>query len=211
MAPWQVQHVLEAHLSQEVADKSFKTVPPQVTPTHEMHMYVVARDIGMAPCVQDGMLSLALCKPVIRSRAAVGDWLVGHPPKDASATDGAILYIALITSVMTPSEYHNHTGWDRGDQLYRTDTGTGKLVHRRNIKYHDNPDSYRRDMKGNVLLSTRYNRWHCVDPLKWNEFEGYQRRGDKTVTITSRQRQHLLNCIMQAYNGKYAKFMPCTT
>ena len=46
-----------------------------------------------------------------------------------------------------------------------------------------------------------------MDPLKWNEFEGYKRKGDKTVTITVRQRQYVLNAIKYDYNGKYAKFM----
>ena len=46
-----------------------------------IYSYVLAKDIGMAPCVSDGMLSLALCKVGIRqavgNKNKVGDVLVG--------------------------------------------------------------------------------------------------------------------------------------
>lgn len=40
-------------------------------------VYVVDRDFGFAPNPFHGILSLATCKPRIRSVAAIGDWVVG--------------------------------------------------------------------------------------------------------------------------------------
>lgn len=42
-----------------------------------VYVYVVDRDFGFAPNPFHGFLSLATCKPRIRSVASVGDWVVG--------------------------------------------------------------------------------------------------------------------------------------
>jgi hypothetical protein len=39
----------------------------------ELYSYVVVKDSGIAPHPYGGLCSLALCKPVIRRRADVGD------------------------------------------------------------------------------------------------------------------------------------------
>lgn len=42
-----------------------------------VYVYVVDRDFGFAPNPFHGFLTLATCKPRIRSVASVGDWIVG--------------------------------------------------------------------------------------------------------------------------------------
>ncbi len=43
----------------------------------KLYSYVVARDFGFAPNPFYGVCTLATCKPEIRKRADVGDWVVG--------------------------------------------------------------------------------------------------------------------------------------
>jgi Nucleotide modification associated domain 2 len=56
-----------------------------------MYYYKLTNDDGGAPCVQGDLLSLAICKPMIRSTARPGDLIFGFaansldntsPPKD---------------------------------------------------------------------------------------------------------------------------------
>lgn len=42
-----------------------------------LYSYVVAHDFGFAPNPFDGLCTLATCKPDIRKKAAVGDYIVG--------------------------------------------------------------------------------------------------------------------------------------
>src|SRR3989442_15824121 len=41
------------------------------------YFYKLTVDDGGGPCVEDGLLSLAICKPTIRSAAQVGDVIFG--------------------------------------------------------------------------------------------------------------------------------------
>jgi len=43
----------------------------------KLRSYVVNSDSGFAPHVNNGMISLATCKPMVRSSSKVGDWVVG--------------------------------------------------------------------------------------------------------------------------------------
>jgi hypothetical protein len=43
--------------------------------------YSLVADNGMAPCIERGILTLCLCKPMIRKSASVGEWVVGFVPK----------------------------------------------------------------------------------------------------------------------------------
>ena len=56
-------------------------VAPLMVSMFTIFTYVLAKHDGMAPCVQGGLLSLALCKPKVRkgieNKNGVGDALVG--------------------------------------------------------------------------------------------------------------------------------------
>jgi len=45
--------------------------------TSRIYLYKLTTDNGGAPAVYRGRLSLAICKPRIRGKAEIGDWLVG--------------------------------------------------------------------------------------------------------------------------------------
>ena len=43
----------------------------------QIYSYVLRYDDGVAPNPYGGVCTLAICKPVIRKKAQVGDWVIG--------------------------------------------------------------------------------------------------------------------------------------
>jgi hypothetical protein len=67
-------------------------------------MYVVARDYGFAPNPFHGYCTLAACKPVIRRKAEVGDWIIGMGGSALKAT-GRCIFSMKVTEKLTFNEY----------------------------------------------------------------------------------------------------------
>lgn len=68
--------------------------------------YVVARDFGFAPNPFHGYCTLATCKPVIRSGAAVGDWVVGTGAKKYDLAVH-LVYAMEVEEIMDYDAYWN--------------------------------------------------------------------------------------------------------
>lgn len=58
--------------------------------------YKLTVDNDGAPCVVDGLLSLAICKPMIRRTAFPGDLIFGFAANSLHA-DNRLIYIARVT------------------------------------------------------------------------------------------------------------------
>lgn len=67
--------------------------------------YKLTTDDGGAPCVQDGLLSLAICKPTIRSTAKRGDLIFGFAA-NSLRSDNRLLYIARVTDKLPDGQYY---------------------------------------------------------------------------------------------------------
>ena len=68
--------------------------------------YVVRYDSGFAPNPFHGYCTLATCKPWIRERAAVGDWVVGTGSAGAPVRRGGYLVYAMkVTAVLSTRCY----------------------------------------------------------------------------------------------------------
>lgn len=61
-----------------------------------IYFYKLTVDDGGAPCVEKGLLSLAICKPMIRSSAQIGDIIVGFAANSLHS-DNRLIYIAEVT------------------------------------------------------------------------------------------------------------------
>jgi hypothetical protein len=86
-------------------------------------VYKVRYDDGTAPCVEAGLLSLAICKPAIRSTAQVGDTLIGFAAKSMCA-DQHLVYAAVVTRKIADGAYYRGTEWrKRGDCVYAWRSG----------------------------------------------------------------------------------------
>ena len=70
----------------------------------KLYSYVVARDFGFAPNPFYRFCTLGTCKPVIRKRAKVGDWIVGTGSK-ARGREGCLVFVMRVTEVISFNHY----------------------------------------------------------------------------------------------------------
>jgi len=102
----------------------------------KLNSYVITRDYGFAPNPFHGFCTLATCKPRIRKRAKIGDWVIGTGGVDLKLS-GKMIFAMKVTETMTFQEY-----WD--DPRFRIkqprfDSGRS-LAYGDNIYYKDTPD-----------------------------------------------------------------------
>ncbi len=126
-----------------------------------IYFYKLMVDAGAAPCVQRGMLSLAICKPMIRSGAEVDDLIFGFT---ASSRDprNRLIYAAIITEKLLEGKYYERDKYtSRDDCIY--ECRKGRYVRRKDAKFHNNPGDLPHDLgeypeypRANVLLSTDF-------------------------------------------------------
>jgi putative DNA base modification enzyme with NMAD domain len=122
--------------------------------------YVLADDNGMAPCAEQGILSLTCCKPLIRRGARVGEWVVGFVPKGLGR--GRVAWAGQIAKVIPLGEYERRFS-GRQDAIYRlADSAPGEqevLVPLRD-DYHVDEKSRKRDRSGkNALVFNPFWYW----------------------------------------------------
>ncbi|MGR9209405.1 Nmad2 family putative nucleotide modification protein (plasmid) [Rhizobium leguminosarum] len=69
-----------------------------------VYIYVVARDFGFAPNPFHGVCTLATCKPVVRRKAKIGDWVIGMGGAKLDAV-GRCIFAMQVTATMSFDEY----------------------------------------------------------------------------------------------------------
>ena len=118
----------------------------------KIYFYKMIVDNGGAPCVQDGLLSLAICKPQIRSTINVGDFIIGF---GSNALDNKLFYIAEVINKLLDGEYYKQEKYFyRDDCLYSFD---GQQYSRReDKKYHISNNTPNDEGNDIVLLSDNY-------------------------------------------------------
>jgi len=133
-----------------------------------LYSYCIPVDDGAAPNPFWGVCTLAICKPVIRRNAKIGDWIVAT----GSARYGIqnkVVYAMRVDDIMTYEEYDdfcnknlpekipnwNSTDLKRkvGDCIYDFSSGEPKL----RDSVHEGQEIIERDLRGkNVLLSKHF-------------------------------------------------------
>lgn len=80
--------------------------------TPKLYSYVLRYDDGAAPNPFWGTCTLTICKPDIRRRASVGDWVIGTGSKNSRLKDGNtydfsdnIVYAMRVTKKLTLADY----------------------------------------------------------------------------------------------------------
>ena len=73
--------------------------------------YCIPIDGGAAPNPFWGLCTLAICKPRIRQKADIGDWVVGTGSVNSPVGDvsGKVVYAMRVTQKMTMEEYDGFT------------------------------------------------------------------------------------------------------
>ena len=126
-----------------------------------LYVYKVRYDDGTAPCVEDGLLSLALCKPAIRATARVGDTLIGFAAK-AMCADQRLVYAAVVTERLAEGAYYREARWrSRIDCIYAWREGA--FHRKRDAAVHDTAADLVHDLgeapaypRANVLISDNF-------------------------------------------------------
>ena len=144
-----------------------------------LYSYVVDHDNGFAPNPFHGFCTLACCKPAIRRKAQVGDYVIGH----AGIGDGyRVIYAMEVTDKKTFHEYWSDpdflvkrpdvdAGGEKalGDNIYHWDDE--RQEYRQERSRHSNPDGTENlknkihDTKDDaVLISDKFTYWGDQSP-----------------------------------------------
>ena len=138
-----------------------------------LYIYVVARDFGFAPNPYHGLCTLATCVPRIRSKAQIGDWVMGVGGSRLKAT-GKSIYLMKVSEVLTFNSYWADARFLRkkparngslimmvGDNVYHQETGSENWI--QSDSHHSNPngttnhENLKRDTSSdNVLVSDHF-------------------------------------------------------
>lgn len=70
-----------------------------------LYTYPISRDFGFAPNPFHGVCTLATCKPRIRKKAKVGDWVIGIAGSELKPIKRKCIFIMKVTDVVTFQEY----------------------------------------------------------------------------------------------------------
>ena len=101
----------------------------------KIYYYKLTCDNNGAPCIQDGMLSLAICKPMIRSSAEVGDWIFGFAANSLNNAN-PLIYVAKVTEKKEGKDYYTAEEFSkREDRVY--DFVDGKFFWRSGSLHHN--------------------------------------------------------------------------
>lgn len=121
------------------------------------YRYVLVDDDGMAPCPQDGLLTLATCKPALRRTARAGDLVAGFAPSPFPRD--MLVYAARVLEVVEWPEYAARYGaLARNDAVYafRPDGGVLRL----RPEYHPTERHLAQDIGGPVLIFDPTETWY---------------------------------------------------
>ena len=122
--------------------------------------YILQHDSGMAPCIDNGLVSLATCKPQIRASAKPGDWVVGFRPSPAPR--GLVVWAGQIAESIGVGEYEQRHSFKRrggrADAIYRelADGGFERL----RPDYHPGPNEFSKDTSAPVLIFNPRATWY---------------------------------------------------
>ena len=151
-----------------------------------LYSYVLREDTGFAPNPYHGFCTLACCKPPIRRRAEVGDWVIATGSNARSKRRGGFLSFAMrVTEILTFQEYWDDVRFRAkrpdldgslekacGDNLYRRDPVSGEW--RQIQAYHCEFTTLQEDISvDRVLVSGDFVYWGGNGP-PLPEFGGYK-------------------------------------
>lgn len=111
-----------------------------------IYRYILVNDSGMAPCPEDGLITLGTCKPVIRRMARPGDWVLGFRP--GSLVRGLVLWAGKVERSMSHGDYQR--AYPKRDDAVYSLGSNGQ--YERLVPYHPTQAEMNRDISQPVLL-----------------------------------------------------------
>lgn len=106
-----------------------------------IYAYKITRDYGFAPNPFGEFCTLACCKPNVRKKANVGDWIIGTGAK----ANGLLYHVIFIMKVTEKITFQNY--WEDQKFSYKKPVLNGSLkqLHGDNIYYNENNEWYQID------------------------------------------------------------------
>lgn len=133
-------------------------------------VYKLTCDNGGAPCVFDGTLSLAICKPRIRTSALKDDWIIGFGGRSVPELRDKLIYVARISEVKQAGGYYEGGMYaDRPDCVYER-VGSGYKY--RDGKVYHKPGEFDHDLGA----APGYQRAWCLLSTQFVYFGGAEER-----------------------------------
>jgi hypothetical protein len=137
-----------------------------------LYLYKLLYIDGTAPCDQDGLLSLAICKPAIRRTAQPGDLVFGVAATGC-IPGNPLVYVGRVDAALSGSDYYGGQAFaDRRDRIYARDGDGFRL--RPGITFHTTEDAKRRDLgiapdwpNARVLFFKDYAFFGCDGPTDY--------------------------------------------
>lgn len=78
-----------------------------IEPNSQLYTYAITRDFGFAPNPFHGICTLATCKPDIRKKAKIGDWIMGVGGSSIPTVKRKCILLMKVSEKMSFQEY-----WD---------------------------------------------------------------------------------------------------
>lgn len=161
----------------------------------KLFSYVVARDYGFAPNPFYGWCTLATCKPKIRAKASVGDWVIGTGAKIRYNLVGHLIFAMRVEETCDFDTYWSDPRFLAkrpvlngslkqlyGDNIYHREGGRWKQEdsHHSHAGGQVNRDNVARDTSANrVLLSRRFVYFGENAPAIPKRFRPYKATGEE--------------------------------
>jgi hypothetical protein len=157
----------------------------------KLFSYIVARDFGFAPNPFHGVCTLATCKPKIRRKAQVDDWVMGTGSKKYGL-EGRIVFAMRVDEILNFDEYWNDKRFKNkrpnlhgslkqafGDNIYHRDERTGEWI--QDDSHHSFVDGlpnevniFRDTQTTAVLIAREFYYWGGFGPPIPKMFRGFQ-------------------------------------
>ncbi|MHB8579900.1 MAG: Nmad2 family putative nucleotide modification protein [Ignavibacteriaceae bacterium] len=190
-----------------------------------IYSYVLRYDDGVAPNPYYGYCTLAVCKPVIRRKAQVGDWIIGTGSKENVNLEDdipRIIYAMRVQEVLPLTAYYDDPRFEKKKPRPFTTLWTGDNFYRnwdKNIiqmeSVHSNADSSENlenkehDLSGiNVLISENFKYWGRKAIKLPDEFQNFVKKGQAHKKITD---ETLISKFEKWYDNQHPPFkmVPC--
>jgi hypothetical protein len=140
---------------------------------NRFYVYKMTVDNGGAPCIQQGVLSLAICKPRIRKTAKKGDVVFGFAANQLgdAVANNALIYVAEVTDSVRGEEYYSRKKFSRRPDCIYEWNGM-YFSRRKGAKFHNNKDDLKHDLgvypgyiKAQILLSEKFRYFREESPI----------------------------------------------
>ena len=120
--------------------------------------YKMTTDIGMAPCIDRGLVTLATCKPSVRARAGPGDWVAGFRSVANGVPSGMLIWAGRVAHIFSDVGGYERQHRGRSDAIYRK-LPDGRFKRLR-PDYHPGASEFRKDTTHPVVVFEQGAAWY---------------------------------------------------